>query len=83
MLPGDESAVRPSGIRLGVQELTRVGMKQSEMKEVAHLIHRVVVKKEAPAKVLTDVKALKKNFTKIRYCIGEGEEAYQYHTLLK
>jgi glycine hydroxymethyltransferase len=83
MLPGDESAVRPSGIRLGVQELTRVGMKQSEMKEVAHLIHRVVVKKEAPAKVLPDVKALKKNFTKIRYCIGEGEEAYKYHSLLK
>ena len=48
MLPGDKSAVKPSGIRLGAQELTRVGMKESEMKEVASLIHRVVVKKEIP-----------------------------------
>jgi glycine hydroxymethyltransferase len=82
MLPGDTSAIKPSGIRLGVQELTRVGMRESEMKEVARLIHRVVVKKENPEHVKHDVKGLKKHFTKVRYCIGEGEEAYKYHDLL-
>jgi glycine hydroxymethyltransferase len=81
MLPGDTSAVKPSGIRLGVQELTRVGMRESEMKEVARLIHKVAVKKESPEKVKEEVKALKSNFTKVRYCIGEGTEAYRYHDL--
>ncbi|MCL1905302.1 MAG: serine hydroxymethyltransferase [Methanomassiliicoccaceae archaeon] len=81
MLPKDTSAVRPSGIRLGVQELTRVGMKESEMKEVASLIYRVA-KKEDPKKVKEDVKALKKNFTKIQWCFNSGEPAYGYHKLI-
>jgi len=82
MLPGDKSSIKPSGIRLGSQELTRVGMKESEMKEVAALIHRVVVKKEAPEAVKKDVMALKRNFTKVRYCLHEGEEAYAFHKLV-
>jgi glycine hydroxymethyltransferase len=78
LLPGDMSAVKPSGIRLGSQELTRVGMKESEMKEVADLIYRVVAKKENPKLVREDVKALKKDFTTVKYCFTEGG-AYEYH----
>ncbi|NYT11440.1 MAG: serine hydroxymethyltransferase [Methanomassiliicoccales archaeon] len=78
LLPGDISAVKPSGIRLGSQELTRVGMKESEMKEVANLIYRVVAKKEDPKVVREGVKALKKDFTTVKYCFTEGE-AYEYH----
>lgn len=81
MLPGDTSSVKPSGIRLGTQELTRVGMEESEMEEVARLIYRVVMKKEDPEKVKKDVWELKKDFTKIRYCLNEGEEAYSFHDL--
>ena len=81
MLPGDKSAVNPSGIRLGVQELTRLGMRESEMKEVAALIYRVA-KKEDPQKVKNDVKALKKNFTKIQWCFNTSEEAYRYQKLV-
>ena len=82
MLPGDTSAVKPSGIRLGTQELTRLGMKEGEMKEVARLIYRVVVKKEKPEEVKKDVRELKKDFTKVQYCLGEGAEAYKYHGAL-
>lgn len=82
MLPRDTSAVRPSGLRLGSQELTRVGMKESEMKEVAELIARVVKKKEDPAKVKKDVKALKKQFSNIQYCFNAGEPAYEYRKLV-
>jgi glycine hydroxymethyltransferase len=82
MLPGDKSSVKPSGIRLGAQEMTRVGMRESEMKEVAALIYRVVVKKESPEAVRKDVIALKRNFTKVRYCLHEGEEGYAYHKLV-
>ncbi len=82
MLPGDTSTVRPSGIRLGTQELTRLGMEKGEMEEVARLIYRVVVKKEDPEVVKKDVWELKKEFTKVSYCLGEGAEAYEYHELL-
>ena len=36
MLPGDTKALSPSGLRLGVPELTRLGMGKDEMDEVAH-----------------------------------------------
>jgi len=81
MLPKDTSAVKPSGIRLGVQELTRVGMKESEMKQVAELIYRVA-KKESPEKVKKDVKELKKGFSNIQYCFNAGEPAYKFHELV-
>ena len=82
MLPGDESSIKPSGIRIGTQEMTRLGMKQSEMKEVARLIHMVAVKKDAPAKVKEEVKQLKKHFTKVQYCYHAGTPAYEYHELV-
>jgi glycine hydroxymethyltransferase len=82
MLPGDESAVKPSGIRLGTQELTRLGMEKGEMEEVARLIYRVVVKKEKAETVKKDVLELKKDYNKVRFCLNEGEEAYKYHELV-
>lgn len=82
MLPGDTSSIRPSGIRVGTQELTRLGMEKGEMEEVARLIYRVVVKKEDPEVVKKDVWELKREYTKVRYCINDGEEAYKYHELV-
>jgi len=79
LLPGDTNSVNPSGIRLGSQELTRVGMRESEMKEVAELIHRVVVMKEDVSSVKEDVKTLKKDFTTVKFCLHEGHNAYGYH----
>ena len=82
MLPGDESSIRPSGIRIGTQEMTRIGMKESEMKEVARLIHKVAVKKEKPEDVKQEVKELKKHFITVQYCYGAGAPAYKYHDLI-
>lgn len=82
MLPWDESAVNPSGIRLGAQEMTRTGMKESDMKEVASFIARVC-KGEDPAKVKEDVKAFKKQFTSVKYCFHENEPAYGYKKLVE
>jgi len=80
MLPWDSDPVRPSGIRIGVQELTRLGMKEAQMVDVAELIHRVAVKQEDPLKVKEDVVAFKHGYTKVHYCFFEGEEAYDYPT---
>ena len=38
MLPGDTSAVKPSGIRLGTPEMTRLGMGKDAMMKL-QLIH--------------------------------------------
>ena len=48
MLPGDTKAMNPSGLRLGVQELTRVGMGVNEMAEVASLYARILIHGEDP-----------------------------------
>jgi len=73
MLPGDTKAMTPSGLRLGVQELTRVGMGRLEMEEVARLYARVLIHNEEPSKVKNDVKELKSNFQVIRYCFNDEE----------
>ncbi len=83
LLPGDKSPVTPSGIRLGSQELTRLGMKESEMEEVGDLIHRVAVKKKSPQEVAKDVAALRRGFNTIQYCFHNKEEAYRRYRLVE
>ena len=75
MLPGDTKALSPSGLRLGVQELTRVGMGTNEMQEVASLYARVLLHEENPSNVKQDVKNLKSNFQIIRYCFNESQQS--------
>lgn len=83
MVPGDESPLRPSGIRLGVQELTRLGMKEEEMEEIALFFKRLLIKRENPAKVREDVVSFKKNYRKIHYCFYEGKDPYEFIELVE
>ena len=73
MLPGDTKAMNPSGLRLGVQELTRVGMGVDEMTDVARFFSRVLINQEDPKHVKKDVKEFKSNYQIIRYCFNENE----------
>lgn len=73
MLPGDTKAMSPSGLRLGAQELTRVGMGVDEMKDVARFYSRVLIEKENPSSVKSDVKEFKSEYQTIRYCFNEDE----------
>lgn len=57
----------PSGIRIGVQEMTRVGMEGPEMGRIAELIARVVLKGGKPAKVKEDVVEFRRDFQKVHY----------------
>jgi glycine hydroxymethyltransferase len=63
MLPGDQDAKNPSGLRIGVQELTRFGMKEGEMGEVAALIKAVLKGKN----VKDQATALKSRFADIHF----------------
>ena len=82
LIPGDIKAGRnyfhPSGIRLGVSEITRLGMKKSEMQEIASLIKQVVIEKKDPKKILKKVKALRKNYQKVKFCFDNKLGAYEY-----
>jgi len=80
LLPWDSDPVKPHGIRLGTQELARLGMKEKDMDTVAELMARVVVKGEPPENVKADVVEFKRQFTRLHYCYFEGEEAYDYPT---
>jgi len=79
-IPGDLQAGRhytnPGGIRLGVAELTRLGMGKSEMKEVAELVHLGMggMKKH---EVVGRIKELRKGFQKVRYSFRDSP-AYSF-----
>jgi glycine hydroxymethyltransferase len=73
MLPGDTKAMSPSGLRLGVQELTRVGFTADEMSDVASLYARVLLRGEDPNSVKADVHELKSPHQIIRYCFNDDE----------
>jgi len=67
----------PGGIRLGVSEVTRLGMREEEMGRVAEFILRVV-KGEAPERVAQEVAEFRRKFTKIHYAFDSAAEAYEY-----
>lgn len=71
MLPGDTKAMTPSGLRLGVQELTRHGMGTTQMEEVANCFRRVLIDHEDPASVKARVNEIRSDFTEVRYCFSE------------
>lgn len=70
--------MHPGGIRLGTSELTRLGMKEAEMVEIAEFIKRVVMDRESPEKVKEDVVEFRKNYQKVHYCFESVMEAYKY-----
>lgn len=83
LIPGDIKAGRnylhPGGIRLGVSEITRLGMKKAEMQEIASLIRQVVIDRREPAKVLAKVKELRREYQRVRFCFeGRRLGAYEY-----
>lgn len=61
----------PSGLRIGTQEMTRIGMKESEMKQVAELIRRVIMDKADTVGIKEGVKEFRRDFQQVRYCFEE------------
>ncbi len=69
MLPWDkpEDIKNPSGIRLGVQEATRWGMKEDEMKQIAEFMRMTVIDGRDPGEIRKRVKEFRRNYIKIHY----------------
>ncbi|ALU11909.1 serine hydroxymethyltransferase [Ignicoccus islandicus DSM 13165] len=68
LLPWDppDAIANPSGIRLGVQEMTRFGMKEGEMKEIAKFISDVLNGKD-PKEVREKVIEFRREYVKVHY----------------
>ena len=62
----------PGGLRMGTIEVTRLGMKEPEMEQIAELIARVVVRGEPPETVAKDALALRAGFQTLYYCFETG-----------
>ncbi|MGC8663503.1 MAG: serine hydroxymethyltransferase [Thermoplasmata archaeon] len=84
LLPYDDQSKprNPSGIRIGTQEATRIGMRESEMVQIAELIKKVAMDKVDTQKVKEEVKELKSKFKTVKYCFNDNFEAYKYIKLI-
>lgn len=72
LLPGDpgNSVVNPGGIRTGVQEMTRFGMGEAEMDQIAGLFHDCIVKDKD---VTGECKRLREAFPEIKFGFAAGQ----------
>ncbi|MCX6758914.1 MAG: serine hydroxymethyltransferase, partial [Candidatus Nealsonbacteria bacterium] len=72
IIPGlNQSPKMPRGIRIGVQEMTRFGMKEGEMKEIARLIKEAMRDERGLEEIKKDVIGLRSGFQIVRYCFNE------------
>jgi glycine hydroxymethyltransferase len=81
-IPGDNDPLTPSGLRLGTPELTRIGMKEKEMSEVAEFYKRILLDNEEPSKIKAEIKEFRKDYQELHYCFKEGFRGYDYHKLV-
>ena len=81
-IPGDKDPMNPSGLRLGTPELTRIGLKENDMDEVAEFYARALLKNEDLKKIKANIKEFRKDFQELHYCFKEGFRGYDYHKLV-
>jgi len=69
LLPSDppDAIKNPSGLRIGVQEMTRFGMREGEMREIAAFMRRVVIDGEDPARVASEVREFRRSYTRVKF----------------
>ncbi|MGB8646473.1 MAG: serine hydroxymethyltransferase [Anaerolineae bacterium] len=74
LIPGDrpEDWDRPSGLRMGTIEVTRLGMKEEQMETIANFIARILVDKANPQDVVEDVVDFRTPYQTLYYCFDNG-----------
>ncbi|MCX8172835.1 MAG: serine hydroxymethyltransferase [Archaeoglobaceae archaeon] len=73
LLPWDsiEQTANPSGIRIGVQEVTRLGMKEDEMRKIAEFIDSTLREKKSAEEIRKDISNFRKGFQTVKYTFAE------------
>jgi len=62
------NVTNPDGIRIGVQEVTRFGMKEQEMEVIARLIRECIIEEK---EVREEVSRFRSSYTSVRYSFDE------------
>jgi aminomethyltransferase len=70
--PDDEGFTTASCLRMGVQEMTRFGVKEEDFGELADYISEVVLRGR---RVAAEVSRFRKRFTEMKYCLPAEEAA--------
>src|SRR5512137_2408579 len=69
-LPDDATFLESSGIRLGVQEMTRFGMIEKDFDELAGLMADIIIRGKKAKDAVT---AYRQNFRIMRFCLPPGQ----------
>ncbi|MDP6779501.1 MAG: beta-eliminating lyase-related protein [Candidatus Latescibacteria bacterium] len=77
-IPRDDGTDEVSGLILGTAEVTRLGMGEVDMAQVAQRISDVVLGRRSPKDVKREVEQLRESFQEIHYSFDEGQGAYAY-----
>ena len=74
LIPSDQPSDwdRPGGLRMGTIEVTRLGMREPEMEQIADFIARVLVDHRAPEMLVDDVTAFRGPYQTLYYCVEQG-----------
>jgi aminomethyltransferase len=67
-LPDDEGFTASSGLRMGVQEMTRLAMKEGDFGKLAEMMADIILRNR-PAK--EEVTRLRSRFLQMQYCLSE------------
>jgi glycine/serine hydroxymethyltransferase len=78
-LPDDEGFTASSGLRMGVQEMTRFGIKEKEFAELAGLMAESILKNRP---VKEEVTRFRSRFLHMQYCLPEEKARPMIQELL-
>jgi aminomethyltransferase len=78
--PDDEAFTTASCLRMGVQEMTRFGMKEEDFGRLAEVMGQVILKDRPMTK---EVSQFRKKFTEMKYCLPEAEARSLVEELLE
>jgi aminomethyltransferase len=78
--PDDEAFTAASCLRMGVQEMTRFGMKEEDFGQLAEYMSEVVLHDRLMVK---EVSGFRKRFTEMKYCLSEEEAKSMVERLLE
>jgi glycine hydroxymethyltransferase len=80
LLPYDDqkNKANPSGIRIGFQDVTRRGFKESDIKHLCDLMLSVIKGKKTPSEVKKDAIEFRRKFEGVEYGFQSVNEAVKY-----
>ena len=82
LLPWDilekRNYLNPGGIRIGTQEITRLGMKESEMVIIAEFFKKVLIDQKDPVTIAQEITEFRKDYQTIHYGFESTLKAYEY-----